>query len=205
MNYPQISKGLKLVFFGEMVELLGVAATSLLVAIGSAGAMIGSAAAFLAANIAAGILMIRGLYIAGKTQSLFATAWQIVAGLVLAEVLAGVLSLFPTASSFFHGGLSEIVITIMDVMSTMCVLQGITACYDAIGAKKGGSFIKLTTTLFIIKLIAGIIVNFWSSLIEASAVLLTVFTIAFAIVELLSYIFWLCCLFKASGKIGKAG
>lgn len=202
MNYSQISKGLRLVFIAELIELFAVVVATILLGMESQATQAAAGAVVLITAIVGGILSLKGLIGAGKSQHYFASAWQMIVGLVLAEILMGVLSMIPGTPESFRGGLSNTTMTIIDTAAKMFILQGIMECYEKLGIEKGSGFVKTTITFFIIKLVVSIVIDLYATTLEENPAILAVIAIIYLLISIITYIFWLCVLGKASKRIG---
>ena len=196
MKFPEVAKGLRLVLFGELVELISIVAFSILQVIAPSMSTLWTVLTLVFA-IGNAILCLAGLAKAGKGEKQFYFAWQIVIGLLIANVL---LSLFSLIVKDINTSFSDLCITVFDVLATICVLRGITSIYEQKGLTQYTGFVNTTSILFHIRLLFEIVFAFCSSLIAENTTFMVIIFIVYIIVELLAYIFYLICLGKGSKR-----
>ena len=196
MSFPNVSKGLRLVFAAELLQIIAMVALAFINA-GSdeTGVVFVGAIITLVVAIAGGVIEIVGLVKAGKEEPKFEAAWTMIIGMVLAQILLAILNMLVFKSE--DGGLPNIVIAIFDVVSTVFVIRGIASCYEKKGIDKDRKLMKATTVLFAISLTINIVVTLWTALVESNIVVALVSAFIYVIANVLAYVFWLILLGRA--------
>lgn len=195
MSFPNVSKGLRIFFVAEILQLIAMVALAF-ISVGdpTAVAFVGALITLVIAIIC-GILEIVGLVKAGKEEPRFEAAWTMIIAMVLGQILLSLLNMFVFKDG--SGNSTNIVITIFDTVSTIYVIRGISNCYERKGIQKDAKLMKVTTVLFLISLTIDIVLTLWTALVVSNLIVALVSVVVYLIANVLAYIFWLILIGRA--------
>lgn len=189
-NYPNVGKGLKMMFWAEIAAIIA-AVFSIIPLIGLVGDI---------AGVVCGIIMIVGVYTAGKDDAGYKKAFLFTILSLIAAFASGCVALIPVVGTIVSN-IIDVVLTIFDLVVTYYVITTTANILRGIGAddvaKKGMNVWKIVMVCAILGMILGLlaVVPFVGAI---AAVLLAVV----AIVEVIANILYLVFLFKSYKAIG---
>ena len=216
MQFPNAYKGLKKLFISEMFNIagsvLGLVAAVISIALlnvqGAEGGLVAAAGLGVAAGfllIAAFVLQLIGLIQGSKDEANFRMAfWVVIFGLVL-SLVGTILSL---------ANVSSVAVSILDslagvanIIVTIFVLGGIVNLANALSdedmADKGRFLINAVTILFVISVLLGLFPTFFVNPNQGVSIMLAVFAIVSALIDLIVYINILIYMLKGIKMLGK--
>lgn len=219
MTFPNAARGIKKLFIGELLALIGAVLSALsvifakpvvsgddIVDIGATGARLGIVGTLLGIAgivlIVAFILQLIGIANAAKDEEAFKAAlYTILFGIIVSIVGAILTYLFPNSTIISNIG--TIASNLIEILTTFLVIGGIGVLGQKIGdqglQEKAGKLLGVILTVIVLRFIANFVIVFFKE--NFAEVIVTVVGIMILLLSIIQYALYLSLLSKAKNSL----
>lgn len=207
------SKGLKMVLWGEGLELIGLIAVSVVASLitGStnltSNAVVASAIASIAVTILACLLIFFGLVKAGKDERSFSTAWGLLLGYFIGQVAVNIIWIKNPEMTY----IKDLIPSFIDIIVTILIFRGMLNLLNKRHLSTAYDKTKTSFIVYIIVSVIGLIIAVVNCFVgidverlgQTGQIIALICSIAYIILLIVAYIKYLASLARTSAAIEK--